>query len=251
MVLTRLSVPVVVAALALAGSVWAAPPYHAMELAPEGTVFFVDLPRGRLLRFNQGGLVVISDLKGVPSGDHLQNLVWTHSGELYLGDKKSVWRIGEDGTVEAATPPSELKYLFARRPADLAPDGSIYVARDFRTLERSLPGGDAHPVPTNDRIGRIQSMTVTPRGQIYLGNRSGLVKLSPDGTVNILLDSDGSTILGLAAENDDSVLLLRLDNAGSINLVRIDSQGESEVILSADQIAAATVSESGTEVSQQ
>lgn len=251
MVPTRVSVSAVVAALALTGSAWAAPPYHALELAPEGTVYFVDLPRGRLLRLHKNELVVYSDLDGVPGGDHLQNLVWTHTGEIYLGDKKSVWRVGEDGSVEAAVPPSELKYLFARRPADLAPEGSIYVARDFRKIERSLPGGDAHPVPVNDRIGRIQSMTVTPFGQIYLDNGSGIAKLSSDGKVSLLLDNHGSTVLGLAAEDEVSVLLLRQDRNGSVDLVRIDAQGESEVILGAGQIAAAKASASGVVVGQQ
>lgn len=249
MIPTRVLVWVVLAALA--GSVRAGPPYHALELAPEGTVFFVDLPRSRLLRFNQNGLVVISDLEGVPEGDHLQNLVWTHSEELYLGDKKSVWRIGEDSTVEVAIPPSELKSLFARRPADLAPDGSVYVARDFRNIERSLPGGDAYPIPVNDRIGRIRSMTVTPYGQVYCDNGSGIAKVDSDGTVSFLLESQDGTVLGLAAEDEVSVLMLRQDSAGSVDLVRIDLQGESEVVLSADQIVAARALGSERVVGQQ
>ena len=74
--------------------------------------------------------------------------------------------------------------------------------------------------------------------------------MNTDGEVSFLLADEGSTVLGLAAEDEVSVLLLRLDGAGTLDLVRIDSQGESEVILSADRIAAAKVMGSGLVVSQ-
>lgn len=239
---TRVFTSAVLLSSVLAGAVWAAPPYHAMELSAQGDLYFVDLPRARLLRLNQQGLVVISDLVGVGDGDHLYNLVSTHTGELYLGDKKSLWRIGENGSVEPSSPPEGMKYLFARRPADLAPDGSIYVARDFRKIERSLPGGSAHPVIVQGSLGRIESMTVTPFGRIYLDNGSELVQIDADGRLTTLRAGEGDTVVGLAAESEDSVLMLRLA-AGGVDLLRVDGQGESEVILSADQIAAVTAGE--------
>ncbi len=217
--------------------VLAGPVSHAMELAADGTLFMVDPDRGRLLRFRDDELSVFSDLDGVPQGDHLQNLVLTVSGELYLGEKKSVWRIHGDGSVERTPPPAELRQLFKARPGDLAPDGSIYLASDFRNIDRSLPGGDVHPVLVTDTISKIHSLSVTPYGRVFFSNSAEVAKLDAEGEVRVLVELEGHDILGLAAENETSVLLLRRDRDDQKYLERVDAFGHVTVLLTGDQIA--------------
>jgi len=237
---TRVSQSVALLSLALALPASAGPTSHAMEVDGDGAVLFVDLQRGRLLRFHEGELSVASELTGVPAGDHLRNLVMSITGELYLGEKKTVWKIGEDGSVESTKPPAELKALFIKRPADLAPDGSVYVARDFKNIERSLPGGDAHPVLTTDIISKIYSMAVTPYGRVFFGNNTEVAKLTAEGEVEMVLEIKEGSVLGLAALGERAVLLLRRHEKDAVSLERIHINGNREVLLSVDQIASVT-----------
>lgn len=218
----------------------AGPTSHAMELSPDGSLFIVDIDNGRLLRLAGAELTIYSSLQGVPPGDHLQNLVLTPTGELFLGEKKAVWKVAADGSVNATKPPAQIKSLFIGRPGDLAPDGSIYVARDFRNISRSLPGGDSHPVLTTDTISKIHSMSVTPYGRVYFGNTSEVAKLNAQGEVEILVDLQGQAVMGLAAEGENAVLLLRRNRDGKLYLERIDIFGNAELLLTSEDIAAVT-----------
>ena len=220
----------------------AGPTSHAMEVADDRAILFVDLDQNRLLRLHEGELSVASNLDGVPEGDHLQNLILTLDDELYIGVKKTIWRIAADGSVEAATPPKKLKSLFGGKPGDLGRDGSVYLARDSRSIERSLPGGDALPVLATDYIGRIQSMAVTPYGRIFFGNSSEVAKLEADGSVKIFLELEGDAVLGLAASGENRFVLLRRAKGGAVNLERVDAFGNVEVLLTPDQVASASSS---------
>ena len=171
----RLVLSVSLLAVLVAVPASAGPTSHALAMARDGSILFVDLDQNRLLRLHEGELSVASNLDGVPEGDHLQNLILTLDDELYIGVKKTIWRIAADGSVEAATPPKKLKSLFGGKPGDLGRDGSVYLARDSRSIERSLPGGDALPVLATDYIGRIQSMAVTP-----LARRNNTNRFSPE-----------------------------------------------------------------------
>lgn len=241
--MVRSQVPLLISALALVGAVpgWAGPTAHAMELTNDGVLFFVDLDRQRLLKLSGSELSVHSTLEGVPEGDPMQNLVLTVSGELYVGAKKLVFRIDDDGSIESAKPPGSIKALFSNRPADLAPDGSVYVASDYRSIDRSLPGGDSHPVLLTDTISKIHTLSVTPYGRVFFGNSSEVAKINARGEVDILVDLQGQTVLGLAAESENSVLLLRRDRDGRQHLERIDAFGNSATLLTDDQIAAVAV----------
>lgn len=218
----------------------AGPVSHAIELDEDRSVLFVDLAAGRVLRLREGQLSVVADLAGKVEGDGLQNLVLSISGELYLGQKKAVWSVLADGSLEPAKPPKELKVLFLNRPGDLAPDGSVYVARDFRNIERSLPGGDTHPVLATDLISKIHSLSVTPYGRVFFSNNAEIAKLNAQGEVAILQELDGDVILGLAAQNENTVLVLRRNEANAFRLERLQTSGNIEVLVSADQIAAVT-----------
>lgn len=138
------------------------------------------------------------------------------------------------------SPPAELKALFANRPGDLAPDGSVYVTRDFRNIERSLPGGDSHPVLITDVISKIHSMSVTPYGRVFFANNAEVAKLNAKGEVEVLQELDGDVILGMAAENENSVLVLRRRKSEAPRLERIDNFGTSHVLVTAEQISAVT-----------
>jgi len=209
-----------------------------MELDEDGAVLFVDLERGRLLRFFEGQLSVMSALEGVPEDDARRNLIRSIDGELYLGQKKAVWKVTPAGDVEAAKPPSELKSLFLNRPGDLAPDGSVYVARDFKNIQRSLPGGDTHPVLITDVISKIHSFSVTPYGRVFFANNAEIAKLDALGEVAILQKIEGETILGLAAVGERVVLVLVQKDGEAARLERLNTSGDSEVLVSGDQIAA-------------
>lgn len=240
MVPTRivLSVLIVVALRALPIS--AGPVSHAMEVDEDGSILFVDLLEGRLLRLREGQLSLESNLEGVAEGDAMQNLVLSITGDLYVGQKKAVWKVGADGAVEAAKPPTELKSLFINRPGDLAPDGSVYVVRDFKNIQRSLPGGDAHPVLATEGIRRIHSIAVTPYGRVFFANNAEIAKLDAKGQVEILQELNGDTILGMAAQGEHSVLILRGSEQAPTRLERLDTRGNTEVLVSAEQIAAVT-----------
>jgi len=216
----------------------AGPTSHAMEVGEDGSVLFVDLERGRLLRFHAGQLTVVAELEGVLVGDAVQNLVRSIDGELYLGQKKTVWRVTSDGELEAAKPPPELKVLFVNRPGDLAPDGSVYLARDFKNIKRSLPGGDAHPVLTTDVISKIHTFAVTPYGRVFFANNAEIAKLGAEGEVEILQKIERERIFGLAALGENSVLVLRRRNGEGTRLERLDAFGNAEVLVSADHIGA-------------
>jgi hypothetical protein len=218
--------------------VLAGPTSHAMEVDENGAVLFVDLDKGRLLRLADGQLTVVSQLEGVPDGDAMQNLIRSISGELYVGLKKTVWVVTPEGELESAKPPPELKVLFANRPGDLAPDGSVYVARDFKNIQRSLPGGDSHPVLVTDVIGKIYSLSVTPYGRVFFANNSEIAKLDAQGEVEILQQVEGERILGLAAMGENAVLVLRQKDGEGSRLERLDVLGNTEVLVSADQIGA-------------
>lgn len=211
---------------------------HAMELDEDGAVLFVDLEKGRLLRFHEGQLSVMSGLEGMPADDAKENLIRSIDGDLYLGQKKAVWKVISGGEVETAKPPSELKSLFVNRPGDLAPDGSVYVARDFKNIQRSLPGGDAHPVLITDVISKIHSIAVTPYGRVFFANNTEIAKLDAQGEVKILQKFDAERILGLAAVGENVVLVLRQKDAEPARLERLDTSGSIELLVSGDQIAA-------------
>ena len=215
----------------------AGPVSHALETGADGSILLVDLERARLLRWHEGELSVLSALEGVPAGDARQNLISSIDGEIFLGVKKSVFRVLDGGGLEATKPPAGLKNLFRGRPADLAPDGSVFVAADFKQIERSLPGGDTHPVLINDTISRIHSMAVTPYGRVFFSNSSEIAKLKADGSVEVLLDVRGDTILGLAALGENECLLLRQDRDGRQTLERLDNFGNVEVVVTAEQIS--------------
>ena len=238
MVPTRVLESVSLLLIASAVPVLAGPTTHAMELAENGAVLFVDLDRGRLLRYHEDRLTLVSELKGVPASDVMQNLVLAVTGELYIGHKKSVWMVKPDGAVESAKPPAELKELFVNRPADLAPDGSVYLARDFKNIQRSLPGGDAHPVLTTDVISRIHTMSVTPYGRVFFANNAEIAKLTAEGEVEILQELEKERILGLAAAGENTLLVLRQREGEGPRLERLDAFGNAELLVSAEQIAA-------------
>jgi hypothetical protein len=219
----------------------AGPISHAMELDPEGAVYFVDVERGRLLRYEKGSLSVFSELSGVTAGGAMQNLIRTVDGELYLGQKKAVWKLSPTGAVEAVKPPAELKNLFKERPGDLAPDGSVYVARDYRTIERALPGGDAHPVLTTDVISKIHSMSATPYGRVFFANNSEIAKLDAEGEITIFQELEGDKVLGLAAVGENAVLVLRQSEGAGLRLEHLDALGKTRELVSAEQIAAVTM----------
>lgn len=241
---TRFLMSVSVLAVLVAGSASAGPTAHALEVASDGSVYFVDLERNRLLRLHDWELSVASDLDRVPAGHHLQNLVLTLKDELYLGVKKTIWKVNSDGSVEVARPPKELKSLFGGRPGDLGMDGSVYLSRDFRSIERSLPGGDTLPVLITDNISKILSMAATPSGRIFFSNNSEVAKLDAEGAVKIIIELAGDTVLGLAALRENEFLLLRQDMSGSPSLEFIDVSGNSKVMVSAEQMASAVSGES-------
>lgn len=236
---TRLMLSVSLLAVLVAGPASAGPTSHALEVAPDGSVLFVDLAQNRLLRFHEGELSVASSLDGVPQGDNLQNLVQALDGELYLGLKKTVWKIADDGSMETIKAPQELKPLFGGRPGDLGRDGSVYVARDFKNVERTLPGGDTLPVLATDNISKIHSLAVTPYGRVFFGNSSEVAKLEADGSVKIIIELEGDTVLGLAALGENQFLILRKRKGGDTSLDRVDAFGNVEIVLDANQIASA------------
>lgn len=215
----------------------AGPTSHAMELDEDGSVLFVDLENGRLLRLRDGQLMVVAQLDEVPDGDARKNLIRSIDGELYVGQKKTVWRVSGEGEIEVTKPPSELKSLFANRPGDLAPDGSVYVARDFRNIQRSLPGGDSHPVLATDLISKIYSISVTPYGRVFFANNAEIAKLNAEGEVEILQELEGERIYGLAALGENAVLVLRQRDGEAARVERLDVLGNTEVIVSGEQIA--------------
>jgi len=174
----------------------------------------------------------------VPEGDARQNLIRAISGELYLGLKKAVWMVTPEGEVEAVKPPSELKELFVNRPGDLAPDGSIYVARDFRNIQRFLPGGDSHPVLATDVISKIYTISVTPYGRVFFANNAEIAKLDAQGEVQILQELVGEKIHGLAAVGENAVLVLRQRDGESPRLERLDAFGNAQVLVTAENIGA-------------
>ena len=235
--LSKLVSSILLMAGLVAGVAVAGPTSHALEVGRDGSLVLVDSQQHRLLRFRDGEWSVVSDLEGVPPGDHLQNLVLTMEGDLYVGVKKSIWKIDDEGRAEPSKPPTQLKSLFAGRPSDLAPDGSVYVSRDFKTIERSLPGGDAHPVLITDMIGKIHSFSVTPFGRVFFGNNSEIGRLDTDGTVEVLLEMGGDKVLGLAAFGENEFLLLRRDKSGRLQLERVDASGEVEVLLRTEEVA--------------
>jgi len=212
-----------------------------MEVDENGAVLFVDLDKGRLLRLEDGQLTVVSQLEGVPDGDVMQNLIRSISGELYLGQKKTVWKVAPEGEVELVKPPPELKVLFANRPGDLAPDGSVYVARDFKNIQRSLPGGDSHPVLVTDVIGKIYSLSVTPYGRVFFANNAEIAKLDAQGEVEILQKLEREKIHGLASMGENAVLVLRQKEGEGPRLERLDTLGTIEVVVSADHIEAVSI----------
>lgn len=238
MVPTRVSMSL--ALLLAVGSlpVLAGPTSHAMELEEDGSILFVDIESGRLLRLREGQLSVVSQLEGVPEGDAMHNLIRAMTGEVYLGQKKTVWKIGPEGDLESVKPPAELKTLFANRPGDLAPDGSIFVARDFKNIQRSLPGGDAHPVLVTDMISRIYSMSATPYGRLFFANNTEIAKLDAKGEVEILQQVEGEKIYGLAALGENAVLVLRQRDGEGARLEKLDTFGKVEEVVSAAHIAA-------------
>jgi hypothetical protein len=237
---TRLLVSISLLAALVAVSASAGPTAHALELSREGTLYFVDLERARVLRFEGTELSVASTLDGVPPGDHMQNLVLGLDGQLYLGLKKSTWKIGPDGRVETAKPPAELKVLFNGRPGDLAPDGSVYTARDFKNIERSMPGAQPLAVLITDNISKIHSIAVTPYGRVLFSNNSEVAKLKADGTVEILVELAGDEVLGLAALGENEILMLLRSKSGGVSLVHVDSSGTVKPLISAEQIASAS-----------
>lgn len=210
---------------------------HAMEVTDDGSVLFVDIERGRLLRYHDGSLSVASELSGVAGEDAMQNLIRAIDGELYLGQKKTVWTVSPTGEVEAVKPPGELKNLFKERPGDLAPDGSVYVARDFRNIERALPGGDSHPVLVTDVISKIHTIAVTPYGRVFFANNSEIAKLDAEGEVAILQQIEGEKIFGLAAVGESAVLVLRQKDGEGLRLEHLDLSGNIRQVASADHIA--------------
>lgn len=236
MIPTRISLSVFLMVLVCVLPAFAGPTSHAMEVDEDGSVLFVDLDRSRLLRFADGELTVVSELEGVPEGDVMQNLILSIAGDLYVGQKKTVWKVTSDGGLEAVKPPSELKVLFVNRPGDLAPDGSVYVARDFKNLQRSLPGGDSHPVLATDVISKIHSISVTPYGRVFFANNAEIAKLDAEGNVKILQKLEGERVLGLAAMGENAVLVLRRKDGSSARLERLDISGNTEILVSADHI---------------
>ncbi len=228
-----------VSVLFLLGSVpvAAGPTSHAME-SDDDSILFVDLERGRLLRLRGNELSVVAELDAVPAGDAMQNLVHSVDGETYIGQKKTVFLIGADGTLEPSKPPSSLKPLFSNRPGDLAPDGSVYVAKDFRNIQRSLPGGDAHPVLATNVISKIHSMAVTPYGRVFFANNSEIAKLDAQGEVEILQELEDEQVFGMVALGENSVLVLRRSASEPDRIERLDALGNSEVVVTAEQIAA-------------
>lgn len=238
MVPTRILLSVSLVLCVVGWPVLAAPTSHALELDDDGSVLFVDLDRGRLLRFRDGHLAVMADLGVVPEGDLRQNLIRSVTGELYVGQKKSVWQVDTDGGLESVKPPGELKVLFINRPGDLGPDGSVYVARDFKNIDRSLPGGDAHPVLATDVISKIYCISATPYGRVFFANNAEIAKLNAQGEVEILQKIERERIFGLAAEGERTVLVLRQKEGESLRLERLYTSGDTEVIVAGEHIDA-------------
>lgn len=237
MVPMRIFLPVFLVLGSVAMAALAGPTSHALELEEAGSVLFVDLDGGRLLRLHEDQLTLVAELAEIPAGDLRQNLVLSITGQVYLGQKKSVWEVTAAGELEAVKAPAELKVLFVNRPADLAPDGSLYVARDFKNIDRSLPGGDSHPVLITDVISKIHSIAVTPYGRVFYANNSEIAKLDAQGEVNILQKIEDEKIFGMGAIGENEVLVLRQKDGEAVRLERLDTIGKTEVLVSAEQIA--------------
>ena len=112
------------------------------------------------------------------------------------------------------------------------------MAKDFRNIQRSLPGGDAHPVLATNVISKIHSMAVTPYGRVFFANNSEIAKLDAQGEVEILQELEDEQVFGMVALGENSVLVLRRSASEPDRIERLDALGNSEVVVTAEQIAA-------------
>ena len=95
------------------------------------------------------------------------------------------------------------------------------------------------PVLATDNISKIHSLAVTPYGRVFFGNSSEVAKLEADGSVKIIIELEGDTVLGLAALGENQFLILRKRKGGDTSLDRVDAFGNVEIVLDANQIASA------------
>lgn len=92
-------------------------------------------------------------------------------------------------------------------------------------------------MPSERSFRRIETLAVSVRGDLFVSDLSRVFRLDSRGAVERVFESEGQTVLGLAAGSAAELLLLA--SGEELSLVRLESSGERRVLLSPAEIATA------------
>ena len=187
-------------------------PGTGLVIDKDGTIYFVDSVRNRIMKFKDGSLSV---LFVDPSGERLSvphHLFADGAGNLITGSDRHhpMLKISPDGTATKLYPSlgaEEPKITMGGDPFAFAPDGSlVFVRADQFTFsklfrltaggkESFLAGGDkghADERGADARFGSLHfsGMTFGPDGALYMTDSGTMVrKVEMDGTVTTIAGS--------------------------------------------------------------
>lgn len=110
-----------------------------------------------------------------------------------------IHRVAPDGSIQ---PWAEVGTNIYQIAVDGA--GTLYAASYTGEVLRVEAGRGVKPIPTGFSRGRLVALTVTPDGEVFVGERGGLgriLRLRPDGTTEEVSRVEGAEFYGLAVED--------------------------------------------------
>jgi hypothetical protein len=182
-----------------------------MAIGPDGQLYVSSRFEGTVYRLTDNGVAepFATDL-GVACG-----LAFAPDGTLFVGDRTgTIFKVDNAGrAVALAMLPSSVAAFHLA----LGRDGTLFVSgptlSTYDAVYRVTPNGETSVV--SQAFGRPQGLAVGPDGSLFvveaLAGSSGLYRLSPDGTTELVLSGPG--LVGVAFDRHGGVVVCSNDTA--------------------------------------
>jgi sugar lactone lactonase YvrE len=182
-----------------------------MAIGPNGQLYVSSRFEGTVYKLTEKGVAepFATDL-GVACG-----LAFAPDGTLFVGDRTgTIFKVDEAGHAMAfATLPSSVAAFHVA----LGRDGALFVSgptlSTYDAVYRVTPNGETSVV--SQAFGRPQGLAVGPDGSLFvveaLAGSSGLYRLAPDGTTELVLSGPG--LVGVAFDRQGGVVVCSNDTA--------------------------------------
>lgn len=172
-----------------------------------------------LFRLREAPFITLTTKQGL-SGNYIRSVLSHSDGSLWVGSSKGLNKINKNqiSTLKVANSNEQISVLSLAE----APENQILVGTYNQGLY-VFKNNELHPSMTTKNglpSNEIRSILVDSKNNLWLGTASGLVKKSPDGTIELFNKQSGlpaSFIMALAEDSHGAIWIGTGDGIASYN----------------------------------